>query len=212
MGLLTATESIQKWWDIIQVQHAVNPHCRKTLDGIQISWALKYNLKLELLATLFFGTVGISHVFLTRNCNEQRCSSLERKRDDMLARSILVPLEMRSPASQNIPQPIVWCLKSPLPYNPQYTGMGLHIHVRNSVVLPLFNILGTKTRNKFVPWNKVEARLEKKFELSNSQSSILTMNNNSYSIVRKQYIKPWWYDIFQWWGGRISSGPETSFW
>lgn len=100
----------------------------------------------------------------------------------------------------------------PLPYNPQYTGMEFHIHVSNSVMLPLFNILGTKTRNKFVPWNKVEARLEKKFESSNSQSSVLTMNNNSYSIVRKQYIKPWWCDIFQWGGKRISSGPETSIW
>lgn len=64
-------------------------------------------------------------------------------------------------------------------------------------MLPLFNILGTKTRNKFVTWNKVEARLEKKFESSNSQSSVLTINNNSYSIVRKQYIKSWWCDIFQ---------------
>lgn len=94
MGLLTATESMQKQWDIIQVQHVVNPHCRKTLDGIQISWALKYNVKLELLTTLCYGTIGVSRVFLTRNCNEQRYSSLERKRDDVHALSILVPLEI----------------------------------------------------------------------------------------------------------------------
>lgn len=112
---------------------------------MRISWALKYNLKPELLATLCFGAAGVSRVFLTRNCNEQRYSSFERNRDDMLAPSILVPLEMRPPASQNTPQKVPLSLN-----NPRHTGMGLHIQVSNSVVLRLFNILGTKTRNKFI--------------------------------------------------------------
>ena len=113
MVLLTATESKLKQWDLIQVQHAVNPCYRKTLDGMQISWALEYSFKVELLATLCFGTAGVSHVFLTRNCNEQRYSSFERKRNDMLVYSR--PHGNEAPSISKYPHPTVWCLKSPSP-------------------------------------------------------------------------------------------------
>lgn len=114
MVLLTATESKLKQCDIIQVQHAVNTCYRETLDGMQISWALKYNFKVELLATLCFGTAGVSRVFLTRNCNEQRYSSFERK--GWHACSLYSrPLGNEAPSISKYPHPTVWCLKSPSP-------------------------------------------------------------------------------------------------